>query len=392
MKTERHSGNENFEMYKPNSNTNHISTDFKLNKLNELSTSGKKTVKDNQKILEEDILLRIISENKIQRMADNIQFKDDFINQQLNDTKTFVEIQRLNKKYHYRLIGELGAETKDDTNRNKVMFQLLENEFKYEYNGLDAAQDFKITYPLSIELNKQREDLLHSNNVYLKNINFIEQLRVFKEPNYISKIRVLDQELTAMQNYMSQKIEKYQDLLNMENSIHQKLLGSKGRKRLGITSNPCVVGSPRAKKRKLFKRDVSRETGNTIAYIITISSTSDIEIVEVCPDGQFVQLYNKGSKEFSLSGYKLVRATTDQNVSTVFKFHNSVNLGTGNRLTVWSSTDSNQIHKHIAESIVMDIQAWVVGDCMATILLNREGKEVASHVLKKTTDISFTSQ
>lgn len=40
MKTERHSGNENFEMYKPNSNTNHISTDFKLNKLNELSTSG----------------------------------------------------------------------------------------------------------------------------------------------------------------------------------------------------------------------------------------------------------------------------------------------------------------------------------------------------------------
>lgn len=105
-----------------------------------------------------------------------------------------------------------------------------------------------------------------------------------------------------MQNDMSQKIEKYQDLLNMENSTHQKLLESKGRKRLGITSNPCKVGSPRAKKRKMFKRDVSRETENAIAYTTTVSSTSDIEIVKVCPDGQFVQLYNYGSKvEFKYS-------------------------------------------------------------------------------------------
>lgn len=62
------------------------------------------------------------------------------------------------------------------------------------------------------------------------------------------------------------------------------------------------------------------------------------------------------------------------NVSTVFKFHRSVKLGPGNWLTVWSSTASNQIHEPCAGSIVMNTQAWVVGDLMATILLNAEGK------------------
>lgn len=75
-----------------------------------------------------------------------------------------------------------------------------------------------------------------------------------------------------------------------------------------------------------------------------------------------------------MSGYELIRTTAEQNVSTVFKFHRSVKLGAGNWLTVWSSTASNQIHEPNAGSIVMNTQAWVVGELMATILLNPEGQ------------------
>jgi len=39
-------------------------------------TLEKKTVKDNQKILEEEILQRVIIENKNQSMMDNFKFKD----------------------------------------------------------------------------------------------------------------------------------------------------------------------------------------------------------------------------------------------------------------------------------------------------------------------------
>jgi len=75
-----------------------------------------------------------------------------------------------------------------------------------------------------------------------------------------------------------------------------------------------------------------------------------------------------------LSGYELARTTTGANDSTVFKFHRSVKLGAGNWLTVWSSTASNQIHEPSAGSIVMNTQAWVVGDLMVTMLLNPEGQ------------------
>lgn len=75
-----------------------------------------------------------------------------------------------------------------------------------------------------------------------------------------------------------------------------------------------------------------------------------------------------------MSGYELVRTTTEQNVSTVFKFHSSVNLGAGKWLTVWSSTASVQMHKNSGDSIVMESKDWVVGDLMATILLNLEGQ------------------
>lgn len=75
-----------------------------------------------------------------------------------------------------------------------------------------------------------------------------------------------------------------------------------------------------------------------------------------------------------MSGYELIRTTAGENVSTVFKFHRSVKLAPGNWLTIWSSTASNQIHEPSAGSIVMNTQAWVVGDLMATILLNSEGQ------------------
>lgn len=367
----------------------------------------KKNIKDVQKTLEEEILQRVTAENKLQSLRENFKFKEEVHKQQLNDTRTSRRTEvisevdgRLIKEYEDKLQSELQLlrqQAEEDVKRNKKeisdlfdsKFQNLDNELQRKKKAIESAQeDINAANARVNELTQEINNLLNINNDLLRKITNLEQLKESQRIKYLAEIQGLDQQLTAMQDDMSQKVQEYQDLmdikvaLDIEISAYRKLLESEER-RLSITPNTSVVGSPiRGKKRKLFQRD---ETEYEFSNIITASSSSDIEISEVCPDGQFVKLYNKGSKEVALSGYELVRTTAGagENDSTVFKFHRSVKLGAGNWLTVWSSTASNQIHEPSAGSIVMNTQAWVVGDLMATILLNADGKELATHELKK---------
>jgi len=86
-----------------------------------------------------------------------------------------------------------------------------------------------------------------------------------------------------MQNDISQKVQEYQDLmdtkvaLEFEINAYRNLLES-GERTLSITSNTPVVGSPRAKKRKLFQHD---ETEDEFLNVISASSTSDIGVFNV---------------------------------------------------------------------------------------------------------------
>ncbi|VVC31625.1 Intermediate filament protein,Lamin Tail Domain,Intermediate filament protein, conserved site [Cinara cedri] len=369
----------------------------------ELATE-KKTVKDVQKTLEEEILQRVAAENKLQSLRENFKFKEEVHKQQLNDTRTSCRTEtvtevdgRLIKEYEDKLQLELQTlrqQAEEDVKRNKKeiselfdsKFQNLENELQRKKKAMELAQeDINAANSRITELTQQINDLLASNNDLLRKMTDLERLKESQRTKYISEIQGLDQQLTAMQDDMSQKVQEYQDLmdikvaLDMEISAYRKLLESE-EKRLSITPNTSVVGSPRGKKRKLFQRDT---TEYEFSNIITASSTSDIEISEVCPEGQFVKLYNKGSKEVSLSGYELVRTTAGDNVSTVYKFHRTLKLGAGNWLTIWSSTATNQVHEPNAGSIIMNTQVWVIGDLMATILLNPDGQEVATHELKK---------
>lgn len=95
----------------------------------------------------------------------------------------------------------------------------------------------------------------------------------------------------------SQNTQEYQDMdtnaeLDMEINSYRKLL-EMGEKRLSVTSIVSKESSPKSKKRRLLQND---EAEYKFGNIITSSSAGDIEISEVCPDGQFVKLYNKGSK------------------------------------------------------------------------------------------------
>lgn len=180
----------------------------------------------------------------------------------------------------------------------------------------------------------------------------------------------------------------YKVSLDLEIAAYRKLLESE-ESRLNITPSGSVTeasqhsvrsGSQRrtpmrsgiGNKRKRTLLDESQEaTMND--YSINSSSKGDVEISEADPDGKFVKVYNKGSKELSLGGWQVVRRAGDSEV--LFKFHRTVKIEPNAYVTIWSS-DSGQDHEP-PTNLVMKGQRWFVADNMTTTILNNNGDEVA---------------
>lgn len=124
-------------------------------------------------------------------------------------------------------------------------------------------------------------------------IRELEKIKENQRKKYLMEIQGLEQQLTTMHDDISQKVYEYQDLMftkvefDMEISAYRKLLESE-EKRLNITPNTLAPENSKGIKRKLPYQD---ETNlKFISPAVTI-----MEIKEVCPDGKYIKLFNKGS-------------------------------------------------------------------------------------------------
>lgn len=141
-------------------------------------------------------------------------------------------------------------------------------------------------------------------------------------------------------------------------------------------STPGFGGSAKRKRTTLLESTEERSQSD---YAVTSSAKGDLEISEVCADGRYLKLRNKGAAEVSLGGWRVVAtagAAGAGGAETLFKFHRSVKAEAGATVTVWSM-DAGAAHEPPA-SIVMKQQRWQSGDEVAVKLLNDAGDEVAS--------------
>lgn len=140
--------------------------------------------------------------------------------------------------------------------------------------------------------------------------------------------------------------------LDIEIAAYRKLLESE-EARLKITpqGSPEVGrqsrGSSAARRTPVRaggkrKRTLLEESSETSLsdYSVTSQAKGDVEVADVCADGRYVRLHNKGNKEVTLSGWQLVRQAGQQ--ETLFKFHRSVKIDAGGTVTVWSAETGQQ--------------------------------------------------
>ncbi|GAB0093121.1 Lamin Dm0 [Sergentomyia squamirostris] len=378
----------------------------------------RKQLDEMRKHLEEETLARVDLENSIQSLREELTFKDGVYQQELMETRSRRQVEiseidgRLSEQYEAKLKESLQElrdqyEAQMKANRDEIdmlyeaKIKNLQHALNSNSNSASAAFEELRQTRIHIDSLKSKINELEGQNATLNGrIRDLEKLVDSERQRHGDLVRSLEAELLRLRDEMAHQLQEYQDLmdikvsLDMEIAAYDKLLAGEEH-RLNITptsmasmsqsfrSSSRAGGSrrtpsrlagvqPGAKRKRTYLEESEERSFND--FSVTASAKGDIEIAEADPDGKFVKVRNKGTKEIQIGGWTLTRSVGSN--ETVFKFHRSVKAEGGAVVTVWSA-DTGVTHEP-PTNIVMNGKKWFVGDNMKTILTNTDGEEVAA--------------
>jgi chromosome segregation ATPase len=395
-----------------------------------------------KKQLEDETLLRVDLENKNQTMKEELSFKTNVYDKEINQLRTSkrVEVEqadlRLRDEYDSRLISELQRMREEADEKIQEMKQEIDKRYQTKTGDTESAakryQNSIQTYQEEISSLRIRVTELESDqkneikkiaSLELKCRDYEEKIRNLNQ-RYSKDIADKDRDIEIKNTELHEMMNEYRELydikiaLDMEIAAYRKLLESE-EQRLNIssfsTSQMHATGSgapqlgasylenskttsPRggvAKKRRLQDAsgggggEASAASGGTShfltnelqsSYLQTQENTSGIEIDTHDQMGKQVRLLNTQTKDVNLHGWKLSRKAND--ITSEFKFGKSVILKQGQNLTVWSS-DAGVKSVLPTDFVMPQGQKWCVADAMVTVLVDKDEQEKSRRESRK---------
>ncbi|CAF4795428.1 unnamed protein product [Pieris macdunnoughi] len=378
----------------------------------------RKVYAETRKTLEEEMLCRIDMENTVQSLREELSFKDQVFQQELQETRTRRQVEiteidgRLAQQYEAKLqqsLQELREQQEANMKANRDEIEALyENKMKNLQAAANrnssaatvAVEELRTMRTRIDSLNNTLNDLENKNAALSNRCRELERQLESERARHAEDLASLEQELARLRDEMAAQLREYATLMDIKISLDHEIATyrallegeedrlnltsqSPGREsRASMSASASVSGSGRitpgrratplraARKRTLLDESEERSLQD---FSVTSSAKGDLEVAEACPEGSFVKIRNKGKKELSLGGYQIVRKAGDQ--ETLFKFHRTVKLEPGAITTVWSA-DVGADHEP-PKDIVMKGQKWFVADTFTTVLLNSEQEEIA---------------
>lgn len=409
-------------------------------KLNEVEAPRKRLEKENaslraeiahlekqlataKKQLEEETLLRVDLENRVQSLKEDLHFKSQVYEQEIEESRVRVTTQmeevdgRLEQEYEQRLLEAL----REIREKHEFDLQTVRSEIEILYENKiadlkaqaerstaasgSAWDELRITRKRADDLSAELAKLRAESSGFESRIRDLENQLAHERDEFQRRLALKDDEIADLRLTIDEQMAEYSDLLDIkirldrEIDAYRKLLeGEESRLNISLdasqssaTRSPGRTPAGRGTKRKRFDASEVVEEFNqqssSSGYTRQASAKGGIDIEEVDPEGKFIRLKNTLNKEITVGTWQLHHTAGEQD--TNFKFHRSLVIKPGKTVTIWSA-DSGATHNPPSD-IVMKGRRWFVADEMKTVLTDSDNQEMASCTLSKSTLRSVTS-
>lgn len=377
-----------------------------INELRKNLASKEKQLHAAKKQVEEETVLRVDLENRLQSLKEELDFKRQLYDEEVKEirSKTTIDFTEIDNKarsqYESKLIESL-QELRDEHESHSVllreetesMFESKLNDLKalaerHRNDAVNSKDELRIVRTRVDNLQSELTSIKSQNDALIARIKDLENQLKLEQDNHFDALNDRDKELQQLRDAMANQLMEYEDLMNIKLSLdteinaYRKLLEGE-ENRLNITPSP-----PRSKSRSVrqFRGTKRRRIDEDETVQQSSTTTGLVAIIESDLKGNFIKLQNASDQDQALGGWNLKRQV-DNGDEISYKFSAKYILKAGKEVTIWSS-GSGHPQNAPSDLVFKSQKTWGTGKEVVSTLVDASGEVMATRTIS-TTSSSF---